>query len=423
MPIKLDHSISGGLIRRTTFLAILSCLLLSGCRSEKSQIAPAIEFSKIPLVDEGGTGKIDTIEGRVTGARPGRQIILYARSGAWYVQPFTDQPFTKIQPDSTWKNSTHLGTEYAALLVEPDYHPPARTDVLPTPGGGVVAVAAVTGEVRLLVPVFWQMWWFRLSISLIFLSALFAFHRLRLRQLARRLNARFEERLAERTRIARELHDTLLQGFLSASMQLHVAVEHLAEDSPVRPRLNHVQQLISQVIEEGRNTLRGLRSNASDFLDLGQAFSQIPQELAISEDIGFQVIVKGLPKTLHPIIRDEVYRIGREILVNVFRHSQSRNIEVELEYAGNALRVFVRGDGCGLAPDALPSGLYEQAEGIGARLKVQNRATTGVEIELSVPRPVAFPDQSSISPLNWFVRPSPRKTITRVWKTKSKEDQ
>src|SRR5262249_16009856 len=260
VPPELEYPAAANLIRRTSLLIILCCLLLSGCRSGTTNTAPTIELIRIPLEDEGGTGKMAAIEGRVTGARPGQQIVLFARSGAWYVQPFTEQPFTKIQPDSTWRNSTHLGTEYAAMLVEPEYRPPAVTDVLPNRGGGVIAVAVAPGEAKLLLPVFWQTWWFRLLGGLACLFALLAFHRLRLRQLARQLNARFDERLEERTRIAQDLHDTLLQGFLSASMQLYVAVEQLPEDSPAKSRLNQVHQLMGRVIEEGRNTVQGLRS-------------------------------------------------------------------------------------------------------------------------------------------------------------------
>jgi formate hydrogenlyase transcriptional activator len=101
----------------------------------------------------------------VIGARPAQQIVLYARSGAWWVQPLADQPYTKLQPDSTWKNSTHPGTEYAALLVEPEYRPPPVTIVLPNPGGGVAAVAAVEGK-----PAFWQTWWFRATSGLALLA-------------------------------------------------------------------------------------------------------------------------------------------------------------------------------------------------------------------------------------------------------------
>jgi len=92
-----------------------------------------------------GPDKIDIIQGRVLGARPGQQIVLYSKSGAWLVQPLVNEAFTKIQPDSKWINTVHLGTEYTALLVEPGYHPPATMNVLPTTGGGVVAVAIAKG--------------------------------------------------------------------------------------------------------------------------------------------------------------------------------------------------------------------------------------------------------------------------------------
>ena len=280
MPSELENPAASNVIWRTNLLTIVCCLLLNGCRPGPTNVPPSIEFSKIPLVDEGGAGKMAAIEGRVNGARPGQQIVLFARSGGWYVQPFTDRPFTKIQPDSNWRNTTHLGTEYAALLVEPEYRPPAVTDVIPIKGGGVIAVAVAPGEIRLLVPVFWQTWWFLLSGGLACLLALLAFHRLRLRRLTRQLNARFDERLEERMRIAQDLHDTLLQGFLSVSMQLYVAVEQLPEDSQAKSRLNHIQQLMGRIIEEGRITVQGLRSITTDSLDLEQAFSRIPQELA-----------------------------------------------------------------------------------------------------------------------------------------------
>jgi signal transduction histidine kinase len=411
---------------------IIGCILMSGCRSRQTDVTPRIEFSKVPLLDEGGTGKIAVIEGRVTGARPGQQIVLYARSGAWYVQPFTDKPFTKIQPDSTWRNSTHLGTEYAALLVEPEYLPPARVDVLPDNSASIVAVAIARGEVRMLLPVFWQTWWFLLSGALSFLLALLAFHHLRLRQLTRSLNARFEERLAERTRITQEIHDTLLQGFLSASMQLDVAIDQVSEDSPAKSRLKHVQQLMGQVIEEGRNTVRGMRYSGNDSLDLGPAFDRVRQEFAVQKQIDFRVVARGRPRPLHPIIRDEVYSIGREALVNAFRHAGANNIEVEMKYTARRLRILVRDDGCGIGTQAPRSGgggrkglsgMRERAEGIGARLKVRSRAGAGTEVELSVPSRVAYLNQSPMRPPRWLARFSLRRVVTRTRKSETEEDR
>jgi hypothetical protein len=125
---------------------LLLCIFLAGCRSGQSGLKPSIEFTKIPAAREGGPDKMDTIEGRVVGAHPGQQIVVYARSGQWWAQPMASQPFTRIQPDSKWSNSTHFGTEYAALLVEPGYSPPSTTDSLPLEGGAVVAVASRKGE-------------------------------------------------------------------------------------------------------------------------------------------------------------------------------------------------------------------------------------------------------------------------------------
>src|ERR1700749_1857434 len=108
----LEQSVTGNLFPKRVLLLLFACLLCGGCRSQQSA---SIEFTTIPFAEEGGTQRLDPIEGRVNGARPGQFIVLYARSGAWYVQPYADQQFTTIQPDSTWKNTTHLGTEYAAL--------------------------------------------------------------------------------------------------------------------------------------------------------------------------------------------------------------------------------------------------------------------------------------------------------------------
>jgi hypothetical protein len=119
--------------------------LLIGCRSPKTLAGPTIEFTKIPPAAQGGRERVDTIAGRVAGARPGQQIVVYARSGPWWVQPWPDKPLIPIQGDSTWGTSTHLGFDYAALLVEPGYHPPPTMDAAPVQGGSVIAVAITKG--------------------------------------------------------------------------------------------------------------------------------------------------------------------------------------------------------------------------------------------------------------------------------------
>jgi len=126
-------------------LLMILCIFSGGCHARNTDVEPTIEFTKVPSAEEGGPDKLETIEGRVNGARPGQQIVLYAKSGTWWIQPMTFQPYTKIESDSTWKNSTHLGTEYGALLVDSGYHPAAKIDALPGLGGGVVAIVAVKG--------------------------------------------------------------------------------------------------------------------------------------------------------------------------------------------------------------------------------------------------------------------------------------
>jgi len=121
------------------------CIALTSCQSRHGDTGPSIEFSKIPPAAQGGRERVDTIAGRVKNPRPGQQIVIYARSGPWWVQPWPDHPFISIRADSTWSTETHLGHEYAALLVDPSYHPPPTIEVAPTVGGSVALVRIVKG--------------------------------------------------------------------------------------------------------------------------------------------------------------------------------------------------------------------------------------------------------------------------------------
>ena len=130
--------------RRAFPLALL--LLFEACARWSGNSTPSVSFTRVPKADEGDRSKLETIEGRVAGGRPGQQIVLYARSEElWWIQPIADHPFTKIEDDSRWKGQVHLGTEYAALLVQPGYNPPETAESLPTQGGGIDAVAIVKG--------------------------------------------------------------------------------------------------------------------------------------------------------------------------------------------------------------------------------------------------------------------------------------
>jgi len=212
------------------------------------------------------------------------------------------------------------------------------------------------------------------------------------------MQARLEERRAERKRIAQDLHDTVLQEFMGASLQLQVAVDQLPANSPVKLRLNRVVEMMGRVAEGVRLAVCGLRSSNTDG-DLAEAFARIPKDLGTGDQIEFRVLVLGSPKRLNPVVRDEVYRIGHEALVNAFRHSRATRIEVELQYTSARFRLVVRDDGCGIDPEVLRSGrdghwglpgMRERAERIGARVRVWSRRAAGTELELAIPARVAF---------------------------------
>ena len=124
--------------------AALSSLLVVAC--QRAPVPPSVVFTTIPEASVGGSERMRDIAGRGAGAAPDDRLVLYARSGVWWVQPLVTEPFTTIRADGTWRSTTHLGTDYAALLVGPSFRPQATLDHLPTPGGDVRAVAVAAGR-------------------------------------------------------------------------------------------------------------------------------------------------------------------------------------------------------------------------------------------------------------------------------------
>jgi len=212
-------------------------------------------------------------------------------------------------------------------------------------------------------------------------------------------------RLEERTRIAQELHDTLLQTVQGASMHLGAALFGMTEDSAVKKRLERIVQLMSQGIDEGRNAIQGLRSSDSiGSEDLIVALSAIRHELQISPDIDFRIMVTGRQNQLPTQIRNEIYRIGREALVNAFSHSGAKRVELELEYSDNELCMRIRDNGCGMDPRVVEqgrdghwglAGMRERATRVGGLVKVFSSPTGGTEVQLFIPISIALEHSSS----------------------------
>ena len=273
--------------------------------------------------------------------------------------------------------------------------------------------AAISLEVD---PPFWQTWWFRVSCVAAFLAFLWALYQLRLRQVARQFNIRLEERVSERTRIARELHDTLLQSFHGLLLRFQAATNLLPErPAEARKTLESAIDQAAQAITEGRDAVQGLRSSAVVANDLALTINTLGEELASGETnpsaAEFHVEVEGTPHNLHPILRDEVYRIAGEALRNAFKHAQAHRIEVEIRYAGRQLRLRVRDDGKGIDAKHLDGdgyaghyglrGMRERAKLMGGKLAVWSELDSGTELELSVPASHAY-EPSSTRRRSWL---------------------
>jgi signal transduction histidine kinase/ligand-binding sensor domain-containing protein len=255
-------------------------------------------------------------------------------------------------------------------------------------------------------PRFYQTAWFGGACAAAFLAMLWGLHQLRLHQLAREFNARIEERDEERTRIARELHDTLLQSFQGLMFSFQ-AVRNLLPgrtEEAIRTLDGAIREG-DEAIAEGRDTIQGLRANPALESNLEPLLTAAGKELARSsgaegEPPAFRVTVEGAWQPLSPLLQDEVYRIAREILRNAFHHAHANRIEAEIAYDRQFYRLRIRDNGKGIDPKVLEQGarsghwglpgVRERAKRIGARLKLWSEPGAGTEVELTVPARIAY---------------------------------
>lgn len=257
-----------------------------------------------------------------------------------------------------------------------------------------------------------ETWWFQTAGMCLAAAAIFAGFRYRLNRIHEAMNVRFEERLAERTRIARELHDTLLQSFQGLMLHLQV-VDDLLPPGKAKEQLEISLERADRAIIEGRNAVHDLRSSATAANDLAQAVSALGNELATEDSPTFHLLVEGTARELHPIIRDELYSITREALRNAYQHAAASRIETEIAYGKGALRLRIRDDGRGIPREILEagrsghyglSGIRERAHEIGAKLEIWSGAGAGTEIELSLAGSIAYRSLPGRSIFRFFGR-------------------
>jgi len=252
-------------------------------------------------------------------------------------------------------------------------------------------------------PAFWETVWFRGSVLLLISGAVWAADRLRVIRISRQLNLRFEDRLAERTRIARELHDTLLQSFQGVLMQFQ-AVTHLIPHRAAEAQrtLETGIEQARQAITEGRDAVQGLRSSTAVTDDIAGTLTALGEALASKVEANrpdFSVSVEGRPRALAPLLGGEVYGIAREALRNAFWHGHATQIEVEIRYDRSEFRLRVRDNGKGIDPSVLDrgraghfglTGMQERAGLLGGTLSVWSELDSGTETELTIPAFVAY---------------------------------
>jgi signal transduction histidine kinase/ligand-binding sensor domain-containing protein len=265
-------------------------------------------------------------------------------------------------------------------------------------------------------PAFFQTTWFGVLCIVGAAGILWMFYLARMRQVTSEIRARLEERTGERERIARELHDTLLQSIQGLLLKFHAAVKQIPPEQPARKTMELALDRADEVLSEGRDRVRNLRDSAASLQDLSAAFRLVAQECRTEDSPEFNVVVEGEERSLHPMVLEESYLVGREAIVNAFNHSGGRHIEVEITYGSKEFRLRVRDDGHGIDPSLVATGgredhwgltgMRERAQRIGGHFDIWSGLERGTELELRVPAATAYQDHRMKSKWLWFERPS-----------------
>ena len=247
-------------------------------------------------------------------------------------------------------------------------------------------------------PAWFQTSWFRILCVVFGVAILVALHKLRLRQIARTISIRFDERLAERTRMARDLHDTFLQTIQGSKLVADRALKPSTDIIRMRQAVEQLSVWLGKATDEGRAALNSLRTTTTQTNDLAEALRRVTENGLIPSSMAVTFSVVGDAREMHPIVRDEIYRIGYEAIRNAFAHSSASRLEVELRYADD-LALRVSDSGTGIDPAIADTGkdghfglqgMRERAARIGGKLTIESSTNSGTEIKLIVPGSIIF---------------------------------
>ncbi|HEU4506639.1 MAG TPA: two-component regulator propeller domain-containing protein [Pyrinomonadaceae bacterium] len=304
--------------------------------------------------------------------------------------------------DSDWQEVTDRRQVFYTDLPPGDY----RFRVIASNNHGVWNETGTYLDFNI-APAYYQTAWFRIAAVVLFILGLVAIYQIRLRQVAQQVRGRMEERLEERERIARDLHDTLLQSVQGLILKFHAVSKQIPADTPAYEALEKTLDHADEVLAEGRDSIRNLRVNSATLSDLPAAFRSVAEETSQGREATFKTVVEGHVRDLHPLVLEECYCIGREAIINALSHSDGQNVEAEIAYDSRQFRLRVRDDGRGIDPEILEAGgraghwglqgMNERARKIGGQLRFWSRPETGTEVELIVPASTAYQGPSKKS--------------------------
>jgi signal transduction histidine kinase len=306
------------------------------------------------------------------------------------------------ETDKDWHEVAAANPVSYRNLAPGSYH----FSIAATDTNGVWSDKVGTAEFTIL-PAFYQTRWFLAFCILAAVGLLCLLYQLRLKQATQRVRASMEARLAERERIARDLHDTLLQSFHGVLLHFQAAYNLFSvRPDEAKQRYERAIDRADQALIEGRDAIKDMRTSSLANLDLAQSMTALMTDLNeesamdSKDSVTFRVLLEGTPRNVRPIIRDEIYRIARESLRNAFHHAQARHIETEISYGELLLRLRFRDDGKGIDPYVLEHGgraghwglpgIRERAKQAGAQLNVWSKLGAGTDVELKIPGSIAY---------------------------------
>jgi signal transduction histidine kinase/ligand-binding sensor domain-containing protein len=263
-------------------------------------------------------------------------------------------------------------------------------------------------------PAFFETWWFRwlcvVAVALLFVVA----YLVRIRRLAAQIRNKLVERLAERERIARDLHDTFFQNIQGLLLRFNTGTARLSPDEPARQILMEALVQSDRVMAEGRELVLDLSPTITDSSDLPDSLARAGEEFKALGQSEYKVIVTGGPRPLNPVCSTELSRLGREAIYNAFRHAHARTIEAELVYQDDSLNLRIRDNGIGIDEQVLHDGgraghrgmvgIKERSNKLGAKLSIWSQRGTGTEIEVSVAASVAYLTTERKTLRRWFFK-------------------